>query len=311
MTVHGHRPRAGEDQPAPRRRRAARGRLPPAGHRLPGRRAVRRPHRRADAAAGRLGVTVADYDRRRRRAARRRQHRRPRRARCWPTHHGLEPRGRGRASPRRSRSPAGMAGGSADAAAALVALDRLWDAAAPPTTTCSRWPRELGSDVPFALRRRHRARHRPRRGGRRRSPTPAPGGGCVVPVGRGAVDAGGLPPLRRAVPRRPGRPPRARRRAARRARRRRPAGARRGAAQRPRRPPPSTCAPTSATLIERGEAAGALRGLVSGSGPTCVFLCESADARPRGRRPAARRATHDVVLVANGPVAGAHVVTYA
>lgn len=67
--------------------------------------------------------------------------------------------------------------------------------------------------------------------------------------------------------------------------------------------------PDLAVLIERGVGAGALRGLVSGSGPTCVFLCESAEhARavagalgPDGDRP--------VVLVAHGPVAGAHVVT--
>ena len=35
--------------------------------------------------------------------------------------------------------------------------------------------------------------------------------------------------------------------------------------------------PDLADLLERGEAAGALRGLVSGSGPTCVFLPRSAD----------------------------------
>ena len=43
-----------------------------------------------------------------------------------------------------------MAGGSADAAAALLALDRL-PGSPSPTTSCSRSPRELGSDVPFAL----------------------------------------------------------------------------------------------------------------------------------------------------------------
>ena len=35
--------------------------------------------------------------------------------------------------------------------------------------------------------------------------------------------------------------------------------------------------PDLAALIVEGVDAGALRGLVSGSGPTCVFLCESAD----------------------------------
>jgi 4-diphosphocytidyl-2-C-methyl-D-erythritol kinase len=35
--------------------------------------------------------------------------------------------------------------------------------------------------------------------------------------------------------------------------------------------------PDLAQLIVEGVDAGALRGLVSGSGPTCVFLCDSAD----------------------------------
>ncbi len=65
--------------------------------------------------------------------------------------------------------------------------------------------------------------------------------------------------------------------------------------------------PELGALIERGEAEGALRGLVSGSGPTVVFLCESAD-HARDLAGALIRGGHDVVLVANGAVAGAHVV---
>ena len=63
-----------------------------------------------------------------------------------------------------------------------------------------------------------------------------------------------------------------------------------------------------ARLIVEGVDAGALRGLVSGSGPTCVFLCESAD---HARSVAGTLMAADdrrVVLVAHGPVAGAHVV---
>jgi 4-diphosphocytidyl-2-C-methyl-D-erythritol kinase len=69
--------------------------------------------------------------------------------------------------------------------------------------------------------------------------------------------------------------------------------------------------PDLAQLIVEGVDAGALRGMVSGSGPTCVFLCESADhARTvAGSLSAAR--DQRVVLVAHGPVAGAHVVTHA
>ncbi|WP_141014510.1 4-(cytidine 5'-diphospho)-2-C-methyl-D-erythritol kinase [Nocardioides sambongensis] len=44
----------------------------------------------------------------------------------------------------------GMAGGSADAAATLVALDRLWDLRTPDDALLS-LAAELGSDVPFAL----------------------------------------------------------------------------------------------------------------------------------------------------------------
>jgi 4-diphosphocytidyl-2-C-methyl-D-erythritol kinase len=66
--------------------------------------------------------------------------------------------------------------------------------------------------------------------------------------------------------------------------------------------------PDLAQLIVEGVDAGALRGLVSGSGPTCVFLCETAQ---HARSVAATLGAADerrVVLVAHGPVAGAHVV---
>jgi 4-diphosphocytidyl-2-C-methyl-D-erythritol kinase len=66
--------------------------------------------------------------------------------------------------------------------------------------------------------------------------------------------------------------------------------------------------PDLASLVAEGVAAGALRGLVSGSGPTCVFLCESAEhARSVAGTLTAGR-DQRVVLVAHGPVAGAHVV---
>jgi 4-diphosphocytidyl-2-C-methyl-D-erythritol kinase len=67
--------------------------------------------------------------------------------------------------------------------------------------------------------------------------------------------------------------------------------------------------PDLARLIVEGVDAGALRGLVSGSGPTCVFLCESAE---HARAVAGTLQAADesrVVLVAHGAVAGAHVVT--
>ncbi|MGC4110839.1 MAG: 4-(cytidine 5'-diphospho)-2-C-methyl-D-erythritol kinase [Nocardioides sp.] len=66
--------------------------------------------------------------------------------------------------------------------------------------------------------------------------------------------------------------------------------------------------PDLARLIVEGVDAGALRGLVSGSGPTVVFLCEDA-AHARGVAGVLQNAEPArVVLVARGPVAGAHVV---
>ena len=44
----------------------------------------------------------------------------------------------------------GMAGGSADAAAVLVAMNSLWSSPCR-AAICACWPRKLGSDVPFAL----------------------------------------------------------------------------------------------------------------------------------------------------------------
>ena len=64
--------------------------------------------------------------------------------------------------------------------------------------------------------------------------------------------------------------------------------------------------PELGDLITRGEAAGALRGLVSGSGPTCVFLCDWQEGS--SEVVAALSSAYDVVLSAVGPVAGAHVV---
>ena len=49
--------------------------------------------------------------------------------------------------------------------------------------------------------------------------------------------------------------------------------------------------------------------MISGSGPTVVFLCAAASRPSRRRRDGG--AGHEVVLVANGPVAGAHLVEYA
>ena len=66
--------------------------------------------------------------------------------------------------------------------------------------------------------------------------------------------------------------------------------------------------PDLGRLIQLGEAAGALRGLISGSGPTVVFLAGDADsARHLGADLIG--AGHEVALAAPGPVSGATLVT--
>lgn len=200
----------------------------------------------------------------------------------------------------------GMAGGSADAAAALVALDRLWGVRTPDEDLLA-LAAQLGSDVPFALL-----------------------GGTAVGTGRGEllqpVDDGGtwwwvvvpsdtgLPTpevyrhFDRMFPGAPDAPV--------------PADALLGAIasgdawaladtlHNDLEAPAIDLRPELGRLIERGEEAGALRGMVSGSGPTCVFLCGSGD-HARSLAAELARVGHEVVLAANGPVAGAHLVSYA
>ncbi|MFZ2503665.1 MAG: 4-(cytidine 5'-diphospho)-2-C-methyl-D-erythritol kinase [Nocardioides sp.] len=196
----------------------------------------------------------------------------------------------------------GMAGGSADGAAALVALDRLWDLQTPDDRMLA-LAADLGSDVPFALV-----------------------GGTAHGTGRGElvepiVDRGtwwwvaalsreGLST---------------------------PAVYRRWDEMFPDASPEPTSSlavieaigsrnpgilakamhndleaaafdlrPDLEATCRRGEAEGALRGMVTGSGPTCVFLCASAE---EARAVAgAMRGDESPVLVATGPVAGAHLV---
>lgn len=199
----------------------------------------------------------------------------------------------------------GMAGGSADAAAALVALDRVWGAGTTDDDLLA-IAAQLGSDVPFALV-----------------------GGTALGSGRGEV----VEPVADhgtwwwvVVPSQEGLSTPAVYRhfdemfpdaAA------QPCGADALLAALASRDPHRLAdvlhndlqlpaidlRPDLGELIDRGQSAGALRGIVSGSGPTCIFLCESAD---HARQVAgALDRDHPLVLVANGPVAGAHLVEYA
>lgn len=201
----------------------------------------------------------------------------------------------------------GMAGGSADAAAAFVALDRLWDLDTPDDVLLDLAAR-LGSDIPFSL-----IGGTARGVGRGEIVTPidddATWAWVVVPAVGGlstpavyrhfdAMAAAGTPD---ASPE--------------------PASADRllkalatgdphvlaTALHNDLQAAAIDLRPDLGDLIDAGEAAGALRGMVSGSGPTCVFLCASAeDARDVAGQ---LRAAGHTALTAHGPVAGAHVLS--
>lgn len=198
----------------------------------------------------------------------------------------------------------GLAGGSADAAAALVALDRLHRLDTPDDVLL-RIAAELGSDVPFALLggTAHGT-------GRGELVEPVADVGTwwwvLVPSAEGMStpevyrhfdklfpDVSELPPDADALlgALRTGQPESLAR-----------------TLHNDLQEPAIDLRPELGALIDRGEAEGALRGLVSGSGPTVVFLAESAD-HARDLAGALMRSGHEVVLVANGAVAGAHLVT--
>ncbi|GAA1139122.1 4-(cytidine 5'-diphospho)-2-C-methyl-D-erythritol kinase [Nocardioides aquiterrae] len=220
-------------------------------------------------------------------------------------HHGIERTGEvhiAKAIP----VAGGMAGGSADAAAALVALDRLW-AVRTPDDDLLALAAQLGSDVPFALL-----------------------GGTALGTGRGELvepvddrgtwwwvvvpaDVGLSTPevyrhFDRMFPDAPSEPVPAD--ALLQAIAEGDAWALADALHNDLEAAAIDLRPELGALIEAGEEAGALRGLVSGSGPTCVFLCGSAD-HARSLAGDLASTGHPVVLAANGPVAGAHLVSYA
>ena len=200
----------------------------------------------------------------------------------------------------------GMAGGSADAAAALVGLSTLWKLDLT-RDELSVLAAELGSDVTFALY-----------------------GGTAVGTGRGeqivpvlsrhtqhwviALHRGGLstPAVFRELDRLRGDST---------------------PAERPVEPvlealaggdprqlalslgndlqaAAVTMAPELRRTLRAGVAAGALAGLVSGSGPTCAFLCTSAEAALDVATELAGVGVCRTVRIAHGPVPGARVVDH-
>jgi 4-diphosphocytidyl-2-C-methyl-D-erythritol kinase len=202
----------------------------------------------------------------------------------------------------------GMAGGSADAAAVLVAMNALWELGVP-RRDLHALAAELGSDVPFALH-----------------------GGTALGTGRGeqlatvlarntfhwvlAFGKGGL-----STPAVFGEIDRLR------------ADSGRGEPPRLDDPGPLLAAlasgdaaqlapllgndlqPAALSLdsklrrtLRAGEEAGALAGIVSGSGPTCAFLCSSASSAIDVGVQLAGAGVCRTVRAASGPVHGARVV---
>ncbi len=199
----------------------------------------------------------------------------------------------------------GMAGGSADAAAVLVGMNSLWELGVP-RRDLHAMAAELGSDVPFALH-----------------------GGTALGTGRGedlatvlarntfhwvlAFGASGLSTAAVYAEidklRQSGSPPRL---------------------EDPEplltalssgdphalapllgndlQPAALTLQPNLRRTLRAGAEAGALAGIVSGSGPTCAFLCASADAAIAVSSELAGAGVCRTVRVVSGPVHGARVV---
>jgi len=202
---------------------------------------------------------------------------------------------------------AGMAGGSADGAAALVALDRLWNCRTSDHDLLD-LASQLGSDVPFALiggtahgtGRGELVEPLPDQGSwwwvlalsnqglstpqvyahwDRLFPGPSPTPFSALAV-LTAIASGSVSALARAM-------------------------------HNDLEAAAFDLRPDLAVLVSLGESEGALRGMMTGSGPTVAFLCRSADeARAVAAGVQVARSEVRRVLVANGPVAGAHVVSY-
>ncbi len=199
----------------------------------------------------------------------------------------------------------GMAGGSADAAAVLVAINALWELGVP-RRDLNVLAAKLGSDVPFALH-----------------------GGTALGTGRGeelatvlvrntfhwvlAFAEGGLstPAVFAELDRLRGRgsPPRLDGPG--------PVLAALAAGDAERLAPllgnelqaaAVSMDPALRAVLRAGVQAGALAGLVSGSGPTCAFLCASAPAAVDAGAQLAGAGVCRTVRVVSGPAQGARVV---
>lgn len=199
----------------------------------------------------------------------------------------------------------GLAGGSADAAATLVALDRLWSLETSDEDLLA-IAGQLGSDVPFAL-----VGATAIGGGRGEIVQPVADNGAWWWVAVGSEQGLSTPAVYRAFDELVG------------------AGA--GEPQVPERllmalekgdvellaealandlqAPALALRPDLAQTFTDGEEAGALAVQLSGSGPTVLMLCRDA-AHAREVAGAMQAKAYDRIWAAPGPVAGVHVVTY-
>ncbi|MBM4795456.1 4-(cytidine 5'-diphospho)-2-C-methyl-D-erythritol kinase [Streptomyces sioyaensis] len=199
----------------------------------------------------------------------------------------------------------GMAGGSADAAGALLACDTLWSTGASRSELldiCA----ELGSDVPFSLVG-GAALGRGR--GELLTPLPVGGtfhwvfavadGGLSTPAVYGEFDrltAGTDVPEPEAAP------------ALLAALESGDATALAAALANDLQPAALSLRPSLSATLEAGTAAGALAALVSGSGPTTAFLAKDAEAAGQVARELLASGTCRQVRVAGSPAAGATVL---
>jgi len=220
-------------------------------------------------------------------------------------HAGLDPAGTGVAVTIRKRIPVagGMAGGSADAAAALLACDLLWGLRTPQVQLLD-LAAGLGSDVPFCL-----VGGTALGSGRGEQVTPLedagaywwvvvfPGGGLSTPAVYAEFD-------RRHVVS-PATTPLVGERLLDALRRGDPSSVAEELGN-DLQAPALSLRPELADVLRAGDAGAPLAAMVSGSGPTFLFL--AADQAHAARVRAAVRAAGLSCLVARGPVPGAHVV---
>ncbi len=225
--------------------------------------------------------------------------------RALATRVGVEPRVRLHLS-KHIPVAAGLAGGSADAAAALVACDALWGSGLS-RDELAKVAAEVGSDVPFLVL-----------------------GGTALGTGRGeqvnpvlatggwnwvvAVANGGLPTpavyteldrlrARELAPRPAGTPDKLLA-----ALRQHDPAVLADVLANDLQPAAVSLRPQLRTTLRAGRDEGALGALVSGSGPTCLFLAKDAEHATALAARLAGRGVCRTVRTAHGPVPGARVV---